>query len=160
MASTCSQRIVSYPSGSTFGTLNVAGNAAHQLNYPEGLVYGSFSNSLIIADGVGQTIVRWYSGSTNWTLIAGVPGVAGSNATYLNRPIGLTMDPIGNIYVAEFNNGRVQLFLTRQSNGVTIAGTGLNGTIISAAGGVKLDSQLNLFVSHYNLNRIVKFSRY
>lgn len=86
--------------------------------------------------------------------------MSGNDAMHLNRPIGLTIDPMGNIYAADFVNSRVQLFMNGQSQGITIAGTGLNGTYLLFPGGVKLDSQLNLFVSDYYQNRIVKFSRY
>ena len=142
------------------GVNNTPGNLTNRLNYPAGLVLDSFSNSLIIANGWSHSIVRWKLGSTDWVLIAGVPGVSGNNAIHLNGPIGLTMDPMGNIYAADRGNSRVQLFMNGESTGLTIAGAGLNGTILTSPVAVKLDSQLNLFVSDYSRSRIVKFSRY
>lgn len=160
IASPHSHIVAAYPSGTVFGVTNVTSNVTPHLEGPEGITFDSFSNSLIIANGFGQSIVRWVLGSVNWTLIAGVPGVSGNDSMHLNRPIGLTMDPMGNIYVAEYSNDRVQLFMSGQAEGLTIAGAATNGTQLNGPSAVKLDSQLNLYVSDYLNNRVLKFARY
>ena len=43
--------IVEYPSGIVVAGGNGIGNASHQLNSPEGLVYDQFTHSFIIANG-------------------------------------------------------------------------------------------------------------
>jgi hypothetical protein len=74
------------------------------------------------------------------------------------------MDPMGNIYIADTVNHRIQFFLSGQSNGTTIAGvtsvSGNNSTLIYYPYGVALDSQLNLYVVDTGNHRIQKFLRY
>jgi hypothetical protein len=71
---------------------------------------------------------------------------------------------MGNVYVADRGNHRIQLFLTDQLVGTTIAGiTGLHGpnsTMLDTPFSVALDSQLNLYVADTNNQRIQKFLRY
>ena len=79
-------------------------------------------------------------------------------------PTGLTMDPMGNVYVADTANHRIQLFLVGQTEGMTIAGitatAGSNATLFSAPYSVRLDSQLNLYVADQLNHRVQKFLRY
>ena len=76
----------------------------------------------------------------------------------------MTIDPMGNLYVADRNNHRIQFFLNGQLNGTTIAGitstSGNNSTTLSQPRSVKLDSQLNLYVADASNHRIQKFLRY
>lgn len=48
--------------------------------------------------------------------------VTGSTSTLLNYPIKITLDSLGNLYVADAGNHRIQLLMIDQSNGKTIAG--------------------------------------
>ncbi|CAF4629375.1 unnamed protein product, partial [Rotaria socialis] len=48
-------------------------------------------------------------GATQGTVIAGGNG-QGTGANQLNVPIGLSFDRHGNLYVADYVNGRVQRF--------------------------------------------------
>ena len=156
-------RIISYPSGTTVVGGNGLGNINTRLNWPMGLVYDQVSRSLIIANHLGNSVVRWYLGQTNWTLLAGIPGTAGASSTNLNGPVGVTMDPMGNVYVADSNNHRIQLFINGQSEGTTVAGvTSVNGssaTLLCRPFWVQLDNQLNLYVSDTANGRIQKFAR-
>ena len=74
------------------------------------------------------------------------------------------MDPMGNIYIADTSNTRVQFYPVGATNGTTIAGTtsvfGTNATLFASPISVVLDSQLNLIVADYNNHRIQKFIRY
>ncbi len=162
-------RVMKYTVNSTVGTLvaggNGAGNSNTQLNSPRGLYFDSATNSLIIANYGANNIVRWVIGALSWTLVAGnINGSAGSGSTALNAPWGVKLDPMGNIYVAERYNYRIQFFLAGQMNGTTIVGvTGVSGssaTTLSEPLSVALDSQLNLYVSDLNNARIQKFIRY
>ena len=156
-------RIVSYPSGANVSGSDRLGNNNTQLNAPIGFAYDQVSGSLIIANHVGHSLVRWYVGGSSWTLLAGVPGAAGATAARLSGPIGLVLDPMGNIYVADSDNHRIQLFMNGQSEGLTIAGvtgsSGLNSTLLNLPYWVKLDNQLNLYVADKGNHRIQKFQR-
>ena len=139
---------------------NGQGNATNQLNGPEGIVYDAVSKSLLITNRQGHTVGRWTLGASSGTLVTGTPGVPGSSAAMLNSPLGITIDPMGNIYVVDIGNGRVQLYMNGDSQGQTIAGTGLNGTALIGPTYVRLDNQLNLYVGAFSNNRTYKFFRY
>jgi DNA-binding beta-propeller fold protein YncE len=71
---------------------------------------------------------------------------------------------MGNLYVADTGNNRIQLFLAGQTVATTIAGiTGSPGSSsvqLNSPYSVRLDNQLNLYVADLTNNRIQKFLRY
>jgi sugar lactone lactonase YvrE len=161
-------RVMSYASGASTGTLIIGGQGAGinntQLNGPVGIYFDSISNNLYICNYLGHHIVRWTFGATSWTLVVGTPGVFGSSSTLLSFPNGITLDPMGNLYVADTRNNRIQLFLAGQTVATTIAGiTGSPGSSsvqLNSPYSVRLDNQLNLYVADLTNNRIQKFLRY
>ena len=160
-------RIMQYPSNASSGTVvaggNGQGNGITQLNLPFCFTFDPSSNSLLISNYGAHTIVRWVLGATSWTLIAGVTGTAGSTSKFLYGPLSVTLDYMNNIYVADSNNHRVQLFLAGQSNASTIAGvTGSSGNAANKFNlpyWTLLDSQLNLFVADTYNHRVQRFQR-
>ena len=79
-------------------------------------------------------------------------------------PLSVTLDPMGNVYVADSFNHRIQFFESGQSDGRTIAGvtgvTSTNASHLYYPYSVVLDSQLNLFVADTANHRVQKFQRY
>jgi hypothetical protein len=117
------KRIMSYLFGASSGTLvagdTTAGSSRTQLNYPAGLYFDSLSNSLIIANHLCHNIVRWVLGATNWTLVAGdINCVSGNSSTELNYPRDVIFDPMGNLYLADRDNQRIQLLMVNQTVGM------------------------------------------
>jgi sugar lactone lactonase YvrE len=163
-------RIMSYASGANNGTLvfgfyGGAGTNNTQLYRPNGLYFDSITNSLLIANSGSNNIVRYVFGDSVWTLVAGnFNGSSGATSTALNTPVDMTLDPMGNMYVADGFNYRIQFYYAGQSNGTTIAGitgvTGNNTTTLNAPLSVALDSQLNLYVVDTYNHRVQKFLRY
>ena len=162
-------RVMQYLSGALSGTVVAGGNGPGtsntQLNLPVGVYFESSSNSLIIANAASNTIVRWVIGASSWTLIAGsAGGNSGNTSMLLNYPMGVTLDSMGNVYVADRNNHRIQFFPAGQSNGTTIAGisgkSGSNATMLYKPCSVTLDAQLNLYVADTYNDRIQQFIRY
>lgn len=152
-------------SGYIVAGTSVYGKNITQLADPVGIYFDSLSNSLIIANHLAYNIVRWPLGATNWSLLAGdINGNAGNDTTTLNHPTVVTLDPMGNLYVADRDNQRIQLFMSGQTEGITIAGvTGMNGsnsTLFNSPWSVAFDNQLNLYVADANNHRIQKFLRY
>ncbi|CAF1008180.1 unnamed protein product [Rotaria sordida] len=140
---------------------NGIGNALNQLSTPNGIFFDSTTNSLVIANSGAHNIVRWVIGATTGTVLAGTTGVSGNTATQLNNPTGVTFDSMGNMYVADSGNHRIQFFRAGQTVGTTIAGTGTAGTSASALNLpsiVRLDNQGNLYVVDTNNNRIQRFT--
>jgi sugar lactone lactonase YvrE len=164
-------RVMSYASGASNGsngTLVIGGQGAGinttQLDSPVGVYFDSVSNNLYICNYGGHHIVRWTFGASSWTLVAGTPGVSGSSSTLLSYPNGITLDPMGNLYVADTGNQRIQLFLAGQNVATTIVGingsSGASSVQLNSPFSVRLNSQLNLYVSDLSNNRIQKFLRY
>ena len=160
-------RLMSYAPGATNGTklLGGLGFSNTQLNYPQGMHLDLYSNSLIIVNYEAHNVVKYPLGGTSWTLLAGsTSGSPGNTSTTFHNPIDVTVDPMGNMYVVERGNNRVQFFYIGQSVGSTIAGItgviGSNATTFYFASSVCLDSQLNLYVADSNNHRIQKFLRY
>jgi hypothetical protein len=136
-----------------------------QLCYPVNVYLDSPSNSLFIVNYFGNTIVRWVLGASSWTLVAGnINGISGATSVLLSGPSTVILDPLGNVYVSDSTNNRIQSFLANQTNGTTLAGiTGTNGSannLLSNPLGITFDAQLNLYVADSNNQRIQKFPRY
>lgn len=169
ISDTMNYRVLSLIPGQSSGTLvaggNSAGSGSTQLSMSYGLHFDSASNSLFIPNVGTNSVVQWVLGASSWTRIAGSStGVAGSTSTTFSTPADVTVDPMGNVYVADANNHRIQFFSNGQSTGETIAG--ITSTMGNASNlliqplSVALDSQLNLYVSDAGNNRIQKFLRY
>jgi len=169
IADNANHRIMSYILGNNSGTLlfgfNGGGNSNTQLYWPRGLHFDILTNSLVIVNDFAHKIVRYVLGSSFWTLIAGdISGGSGTTPAQLNRPMEAIFDPMGNLYVADRDNNRIQFFYAGQLNATTIAGitrvNGTNATTLAAPWSLRLDSQLNLYVADAYNHRIQKFLRY
>ena len=162
-------RIMQYTKNASSGTVVAGGNGnglqTNQLNHPYAVYFDSFSYYLYIANGGANNIVRWKIDSTNWTLVAGsLNGTGGDSLTLLSGATDVTLDPMGNIYIADRRNHRIQWFEVGQSNGTTIAGitnvSGSTSILLKEPVSLMLDNQLNLFVVDSRNHRIQKFLRY
>ncbi|CAF1540628.1 unnamed protein product [Adineta steineri] len=90
--------------------------------------------------------------------VAAGTGIGGSALNQLNSPRGIFVDANLDLYVADCNNNRVQLFQPGESNGVTVAGQYLllNPTFeLRCPSGVILDAAKYLFIVDNNNHRIV-----
>ncbi|CAF1259201.1 unnamed protein product [Adineta steineri] len=162
-------RVMGYRSGNTTGFIvagdNGAGGNYTRLNGPIAIYFDSLTNSFLIANFNCHNIVRWTLGANNWTLVVGsINGLSGSTSTLLFAPTGLTLDPMGNLYVADLVNHRIQLFLNGEMNATTIAGKtgqlGNDSMSLNQPYTIALDNQLNLYVADNHNHRIQKFLRY
>lgn len=162
-------RIMKYFRNSTSGILVAGGNGrgtnSNQLYAPHAVFFDSLSDSLLIANTGYHNIVWWKLGDSNWTLAAGnINGTSGSTSTSLYSPTNVKLDPMGNMYVVDRHNHRVQFFLVGEKNGTTIAGIntkpGSNATMFSTPISLVLDNQLNLYVTDERNHRVQKFLRY
>src|ERR1022692_1618918 len=114
------------------------------LNQPYGLAIDAAGN-VYIADA-GNNSVRMVSpGGVISTFAgnqkAGFSGDGGpANRAFLNDPVGLTLDPAGNLYILENSGNRIRQ-VTPAGIITTIAGTGTAG--FSGDGGPSASAQLN-----------------
>lgn len=77
-------------------------------------------------------------------LVHSPDGLREDTSSTFKRPMGLTIAPMSNFYVADWHNYRVQLFYPNRSNGTTIAGN--DSTSLGEPYTLALDNQLNLYV--------------
>ena len=162
VSDTYNYRIMYFVVGNENGTVIAGGNGnglnSNQLATPLDIQFDAPSNSILIANCDGNSVIRWTLGASNWTLIA-------DNSTGIGGcPRGVIMDPMGNIYIADTKNARIQFYPVGATNGTTIAGSkslvGTNASLFTFPISVVLDSQLNLYVSDSENERIQKFMRY
>ena len=152
-------------SGTVVAGGNGPGTSIIQLSNPRGLQYWSLSNSLVIANTNAQNIVRWILGASSWTVVAGSSsGLSGNTSLLFQDPPDVTLDSMGNIYVADEHNQRIQLLLSDQLNGTTIAGdTGTSGSsslLFDGPCAVAIDNEFNLYVADIYNHRVQKFIHY
>ena len=157
-------RIMAY-SLNTNSCYVVATNNNSQLNLPISIYFDSISGTLFVSSIGSHQMFQWIFQTNRWQLIAGrTSGTSGSDSMSLNGPLGFTFDPMGNLYVVDIYNHRVQFFFVNQLNGTTIAGVtsqiGSNSTLLNYPYDVILDSQLNIYVSDNQNHRVQKFLRY
>ncbi|CAF1151094.1 unnamed protein product [Rotaria sordida] len=169
VADSVNNRIMRFFPSNSSGTLVAGGNGNGinntQLSTPQAVYFDSLSNSLLIANTGAHNIVRWVLGASNWTLVAGsIDGSNGTSSTRLYSASDVTLDPMGNIYIVDRRNHRIQFFPVGESNGTTIAGrtgiSGNNSTLLNFPTSLALDNQLNLYVVDRSNHRIQKYLRY
>ncbi|CAF0939088.1 unnamed protein product [Adineta steineri] len=105
-----------------------------------------------------QVVKRWLNDSViNSNRVAAGTGIVGLASNQLNLPHGIFVDMNLDLYVADRDNNRVQLFLPGESNGITVAGSGsLNPTItLHCPSGIILDAEKYLFIVDQNNHRVV-----
>jgi len=162
-------RVIAYTSNATSAVLVAGGNGpgcnTSQLHYPIGLRLNVFTNSLIIVNGACNNIICLNLDTNNRSVLVGSEqGISGNTPTLLHGPLYIKFDPMGNLYVSDLLNYRIQFFAYGQTTAVTIAGktlkAGSNSTLLDASWAVELDNQLNLYVADTENHRIQKFLRY
>ncbi|CAF1035438.1 unnamed protein product [Adineta steineri] len=90
-------------------------------------------------------------------LVAAGTGFEGSDPNQLLDPRGIFVDVNLDLYVADCGNHRVQLFQSGQLNGITVAGSTSQNSIITLRfpSGIILDAEKNLFILDSGNHRIV-----
>jgi len=108
-----------------------------------------------------ESVLRW--NSTGLT-VAGVSNVSGTDNMHLNMPVDLALDYKGTMFIADYNNHRIQKYVRGSRNGATVAGFG-NGTSSTSPNGltspihVIVDDEENLYIPNLGNNRILYWPR-
>ncbi|CAM4828439.1 unnamed protein product [Rotaria magnacalcarata] len=115
------------------------------------------NNSLYCAlSSQHQVIKRSLNSSDNNLSVVAGTGCPGFLPYMLYGPSGIFVDINFNLYVADSDNDRIQLFQPGNLNGTTVAGNGAPGTIeLSYPVSVVLDADGYLFIVDCQNNRIV-----
>ncbi|CAF0845277.1 unnamed protein product [Adineta steineri] len=122
--------------------------------------YGMFvdiSNTLYCAAYTSHQVVKkWLNDNVLTSTIVAGTGTSGSTATTLNTPVGIFVDTAINLYIADSNNNRIQMFPVGQFTGITLAGASAPGTItLNVPNGIALDGNGYLFIADCFNQRIV-----
>jgi hypothetical protein len=104
-----------------------------------------------------QVVTTSLNSDSNITRTVAGNGTAGSASNMLRNPKGIFVDINFDLYVADYNNSRIQLFKSGQLNATTVAGNeSFNPTItLYHPSGIVLDADGYLFIVDCGNNRIV-----
>jgi sugar lactone lactonase YvrE len=158
-------------------SVNTGGLSASTLNFPVGVAVDSQGN-LFVADTNNSRVLEYESPLTTDAVADRVfgqadffhntpnsPSLSGASLSY---PWGVTVDKLGNLYVADNNNNRVLEYDAPLSTGAAAnrvfgqpdfahnAG-GLSATGLANPFSVAVDGAGNLFVGDYNNNRALEY---
>ena len=152
--------------GSSWAFADGQGTAA-KFKTPYGVAVDKNAN-VYVAD-CGNNRIRKITPNGNVTTLAGF-GVAGyadgqGVLTNFNAPIGVAVDAIGNVYVADYGNHRIRK-ITPSGNVTTLAGSGIasyadgqgTGASFNYPSGVAVDASGNIYVGDQQNNRIRKIT--
>ena len=161
--------------GQSAFTTDGTGTTQTTLNAPFGIAFDS-SGNLWVSDQVNSRILRFSPPFTNGmsaNLVIGQTGFTtstnGATQSTLHYPDGISFDPRGNLWVADYGNNRVLRFAPPFSTGMAanlVLGQPGFGTSAYAAGSmgfyaprnVAFDSAGNLWVSDRFNNRVLQFA--
>lgn len=142
-------------------TLGVFGTATNLLYNPSGLIRDSTNGTLYIADTSNHRIMRWLSGATSGTLVAGGNG-AGTGSTQLDAPYSLAYDTSSNsLIIVNYNAHTVVRWVLGATSWTLLAGTagtsGSTSTLLNNPLSIVLDPYKNMYVSDTANHRIQLF---
>jgi sugar lactone lactonase YvrE len=159
-------QICKFPPNSTSataGTTVAGGNGQFGRSYGIGI---DGEDNLYVADGSSNRVLKFPPNSTSATMgtvVAGDNG-EGKAANQFNFPQDIIFDGVGNLYVSDNVNHRVQFFppgSTSATAGITVAGTGKSGTGVIQLKypvGLSMDEGGYLYVADTYNERIQRFS--
>ncbi len=171
---TCAEIMVSTLAGTfSIGFMDGAGTVA-KFNEPIGVAVDG-SGNVYVADYSNHRIrkvtstgmVSTFAGTATSGFMDDTNGMAGS--AQFNKPSGVAVDSVGNVYVADYNNHRIRR-ITTNSMGVvevsTLAGTGTSGFMddvgnvakFNSPSGIAVGSAGVVYVADYNNHRIRKIT--
>ena len=121
-----------------------------------GLFVDTLNNLYCSEDNAHRVVKKSLNKVNGDTVVVAGNGTAGTAMNMLNRPWGMVVDFNKTLYVADYNNHRVQQFSYGQRNGTTVVGTDAPGTMmLNSPAGLVQDADCYLFIADYGDNRIV-----
>jgi hypothetical protein len=149
VADSSNYRIQRFPLGSIVGTTVAINSSTNILGTTRDL-HIDVNNNIYVTDSDYSRIVKFYPNNGIGVILAGASG-AGSGADQFNQPYGNFIDGNETLFVADYGNDRVQMWLAGATSGTTVAGvTGSSGaslTLLNKPRAVVLDN--NGYVIHF-----------
>jgi sugar lactone lactonase YvrE len=137
------------------------GNGCDQLNNPTCLHVDS-NDILYICDCDNNRIQRWKQGATSGETVAGSKiATAGSTSTLLNSPADVAFDKNGFMYVADYDNHRVQCFSPNSITGTTISGITTKSSALTNSDqltAVDVDDNFNVYTLDTYNKQVVQWA--
>ncbi len=135
------------------------GSGPNQLSLPLGLFIEPKTQILYVTDAGNNRIQKRYP--TGEIETAAGNGASGSSPSTLWNPVDAVADENENVYVADWNNQRIQLWTKNAKSGKTVAGNSSRGSALnqfSYPSRVLLDSNKSIIVADTQNERITKWS--
>lgn len=132
-----------------------------QFNQPAGIATAPDGTRILVADTFNHRIQRFAPPGTvpgAQPVFVNAWGAAGTGNTQFDHPEGVAVDPVGNVYVADTQNNRIQEF---SPTGSFLAQWGTPGAApgqFNAPRGVAVDGSGNVYVADTGNRRIQKFT--
>lgn len=127
IADSWNYRILFWPKDASSGIKRAgtgsSGSSLTNFGIISGLIVDSQSN-IYVCDTLNHRVMKFVPNITVGIVVGGTTGTQGNSPTQLNTPYGIFLDEINSyLYVADFNNHRIQRFhLGISLNGTTVAG--------------------------------------
>ncbi len=100
-------------------------------------------------------MLRW---NTTGITVAGITGSSGTNSSQLNFPFGIMLDYANNLYIADYDNQRIQKYFVGSSTGETLAGNttiGSSQSLLYNPPYVIMDANGNFYITDKANHRIL-----
>jgi len=136
------------------------GTGSDQLNFPSGLFIEPKTQILYVADIFNNRVQKRYPNGEIKTAAGQSNGTGGTTSDTLWKPVGVFADENENVFVADWNNQRIQYWEKNAKSGKTVAGNGTQGSALnefSYPNRVLLDSKKNIIVADTQNERITKW---
>jgi sugar lactone lactonase YvrE len=153
IADTGNKRVMLWTPNATSGSILISNNVLDQM-YGLVLVPGS-SNQVYLSSQNKNSVYLWIFGASNPNVT--LTQVNDSTNT-LNHPSGITLDPYGNLYVADRDNKRVVMYCVNSTVGIVVVGATSSTPTLNQPIAVGFDSNLNLYVATDAGDNVVLFA--
>ncbi len=143
----------------SFFFLGSPDNSSSQLFSPFGVTRNSNFGTIYIADSGNHKILSYSPGATSRVVVAGnINGTKGNSLGSFYSPTNMIFDVLGNMYVADDRNYRIESFPFGELKEITVAGEtdvfGQDNEHLYYSSSMAVDNQLNLYVAdQYNHRR-------
>lgn len=135
------------------------GDRLNQLNNPY-FIFVDHHHSVYVSDYGNHRVIKWPKGAKQGTIVASDKKDAQSDLERLSYPLGIVVDRLGTLYIADSNNHRIVKSRGEynMSNIPIVDVGGLETNQLNTPYNIIFDCQHNLYVVDYANQRIQKFN--
>ena len=134
---------------------------ANTFDYSNYFYIDSYSN-IYVSVNSDNKVIRFPANSSTYVTAAGsTAGTSGAGSNKLDGPCGVYVDGNRNLYIADYNNNRIQMWAYGASSGSTVAGTGTAGaslTQITNPSSIVMDNNQYMYITDTGNNRIIRWA--